>query len=156
MCRPVVKHEVREGFIEAMKAKYKFGSFKWQLCPDNNDTNLVANFKQLIWIFKKKNRKQWQLPNYFPTTSLMSEVVPFFLITGMLTATEHTDKHSHTLLTHTVNTLMTTFGHITSLVLHCFSVVQNLDVFYCFMFSRLKHLAHGCNRAGGRGEVTKG
>lgn len=33
-----------------MKKKCKFGSSERQLCPNNNDSNFVANFKQIMYI----------------------------------------------------------------------------------------------------------
>lgn len=36
-----------------MKAKYNFGSLKRLLCPNNNDTNFIANFKQIMEILRK-------------------------------------------------------------------------------------------------------
>lgn len=38
---------------EAMKTKYVFGSLEILLCSNNNDTNFIANFKQIIEILKK-------------------------------------------------------------------------------------------------------
>lgn len=35
-------------FKGAMEIKYNFGSLKTLLCPNNNDTNFIAYFKQLI------------------------------------------------------------------------------------------------------------
>lgn len=38
----------------AMMTKYKFGSLKLPLHPDNNDTNFITNFQQIT-----KTRKKW-------------------------------------------------------------------------------------------------